>query len=72
MGDDVTFDPHPPYSAEEKYQRRIDTMEWVPNAMTEEERLEARRFEAYFAFETQWTPRKEGPCATPSTSSSGG
>jgi hypothetical protein len=38
---------------DETYQRRIDTMEWTPNAMTEEERLERRRFEAYFAFETQ-------------------
>ena len=35
----------------EMYQRRVDTMEWTPLAMTEEERLQHRRFEAYFAFE---------------------
>jgi hypothetical protein len=32
--------------------------EYDPPAMTEEERLEKRRFEAYFAFETQdWSKR---------------
>lgn len=41
------------FTPDETYQRRIDTMEWWPNAMTNEERLEKRRFEAYFAFETQ-------------------
>ena len=38
---------------EEQVQRRVDTMEWAPSVMTEEQRLERRRFEAYFAFETQ-------------------
>lgn len=46
------------FSEAEKHQRRIDTGEWNPSAMTDEERLESRRFEAYFAFETQWQPKK--------------
>ena len=46
------------FTAEERYRRRIDTMEWFPSAMTEEERLEKRRFEAYFAFETQYIPKE--------------
>ena len=29
------------------------------SAMTEEERLAQRRFEAYFAFETQWQPKRK-------------
>ena len=40
-----------PMNNEEAYQRRIDTMEWTAPAMTEDERLENRRFEAGFAFE---------------------
>lgn len=43
----------------ERYQRRIDTGEWNPPAMTEDERLASRRFEAYFAFETQWQPKRK-------------
>lgn len=46
-------DSDSPMSPAEIYQRRIDTMEWWPSAMTEAERQEKRRFEAYFAFETQ-------------------
>ena len=32
--------------------------EMEPSARTEEERLAQRRFEAYFAFETQWQPKR--------------
>lgn len=32
--------------------------EYDPPAMTEEERLDKRRYEAYFAFETQWQPKR--------------
>ena len=39
------------YTEEEAYQRRIDTGEWRPNVMTEDERLEQRRMEAGSAFE---------------------
>jgi hypothetical protein len=38
---------------DEQVQRRVDTMEWWPSVMTEDERIAKRRFEAYFAFETQ-------------------
>ena len=41
-------------SGPEYHQRRVDTMEWEPDAMTEDERLERRRFEAYYAFEQGW------------------
>ena len=39
------------YTAEESYQRRIDTGEWDPHVMTEAERLESRRMDAGSAFE---------------------
>jgi hypothetical protein len=47
------------YTPEEYLQRRVDTMEWAAPAMTEEERLERRRFEAYFAFESEWQPKRK-------------
>lgn len=55
------------FSEAEAYQRRIDTGEWNPPAMTEEERLASRRFEAYFAFETQWMAGRAAAkyCPTP-------
>ena len=43
---------------DEAYQRRVDTGEWKPRAMTEDERLTWRRWEASFTFETMWTPKK--------------
>jgi hypothetical protein len=56
----MPVEPHERFTPEESYQRRIDTGEWNPSAMTEEERLASRRFEAYHAFETMPAPRREG------------
>ena len=47
----MPVEPHERFTPEETYQRRVDTMEWKPAAMTEEKRLEWRRFEAGHAFE---------------------
>lgn len=38
-------------SDEEMRQRRVDTLEWKPDVMTDAERLEWRRIEASYAFE---------------------
>ena len=47
------------FTAAESYQRRIDTGEWNPSAMTDEERLASKRFDSYFAFETQPQPKRK-------------
>jgi hypothetical protein len=47
------------FTPAEVYQRRIDTGEWNPSAMTEEERLTSRRYEAYFAFEMMPQPKRK-------------
>ena len=51
--------PHERFTPEETLQRRIDTGEWDPAAMTEEERLTSRRADAGFAFEMMPQPRRE-------------
>jgi len=50
--------PEERMTEEETYQRRIDTGEWTPDAMTDEERLSHRRFEAGHAFEMNAPPVK--------------
>jgi len=56
--------PEERYTEAEKYQRRVDTLEWKPNVMTEDERLERRRVDAGIAFEmmpqTRWDHFNKG------------